>query len=113
MVTFIVVLLIVGLITGAIARLLVPGRDHIGILARSCSASRDHSWAASCRVWSSTTPCPCISSTLPASSAPSLARSSSLSGCGRTWPARQESRGCPSRAATLFGLLGYQDPNLD
>ena len=32
MVTFIVVLLIVGLIAGAIARLLVPGRDHIGIL---------------------------------------------------------------------------------
>lgn len=32
MVTFIIVLLIVGLIAGAIARLLVPGRDPIGIL---------------------------------------------------------------------------------
>src|ERR1017187_9550232 len=32
MVTFIVVLLIVGLIAGAVARLLVPGPDHIGIL---------------------------------------------------------------------------------
>jgi uncharacterized membrane protein YeaQ/YmgE (transglycosylase-associated protein family) len=32
MVFFIVVLLIVGLIVGAIARLLVPGRDPIGLL---------------------------------------------------------------------------------
>ena len=32
MVTYIIVLLIVGLIAGAIARLLVPGRDPIGIL---------------------------------------------------------------------------------
>jgi uncharacterized membrane protein YeaQ/YmgE (transglycosylase-associated protein family) len=32
MVTFIVVLLIVGLIAGAIARLLVPGRDPMGLL---------------------------------------------------------------------------------
>jgi uncharacterized membrane protein YeaQ/YmgE (transglycosylase-associated protein family) len=31
MVIFIIVLLIVGLITGAIARLLMPGRDPIGI----------------------------------------------------------------------------------
>jgi uncharacterized membrane protein YeaQ/YmgE (transglycosylase-associated protein family) len=31
MVTFIIVLLIVGLIVGAIARLLLPGRDPIGI----------------------------------------------------------------------------------
>ena len=31
MLTFIIVLLIVGLIAGAIARLLVPGRDAIGI----------------------------------------------------------------------------------
>ena len=31
MVTFIIVLLIVGLIVGAIARLLMPGRDPIGI----------------------------------------------------------------------------------
>jgi uncharacterized membrane protein YeaQ/YmgE (transglycosylase-associated protein family) len=33
MVIFIVVLLIVGLIVGAIARLLMPGRDSMGILA--------------------------------------------------------------------------------
>jgi uncharacterized membrane protein YeaQ/YmgE (transglycosylase-associated protein family) len=32
MVTFIIVLLIVGLIAGAIARLLVPGRDPMGLL---------------------------------------------------------------------------------
>jgi uncharacterized membrane protein YeaQ/YmgE (transglycosylase-associated protein family) len=32
MVTFIIVLIIVGLIVGAIARLLLPGRDSIGIL---------------------------------------------------------------------------------
>jgi uncharacterized membrane protein YeaQ/YmgE (transglycosylase-associated protein family) len=32
MVTFIIVLLIVGLIVGAIARLLMPGRDPIGIV---------------------------------------------------------------------------------
>ena len=32
MVTFIIVLIIVGLIAGAVARLLVPGRDPIGIL---------------------------------------------------------------------------------
>jgi uncharacterized membrane protein YeaQ/YmgE (transglycosylase-associated protein family) len=33
MVIFIIVLLIVGLIVGAIARLLMPGRDSMGILA--------------------------------------------------------------------------------
>lgn len=32
MVTFIIVLLIVGLISGLIARLLMPGRDSIGIV---------------------------------------------------------------------------------
>jgi uncharacterized membrane protein YeaQ/YmgE (transglycosylase-associated protein family) len=32
MLTYIVVLIIVGLIAGAIARLLVPGRDPIGVL---------------------------------------------------------------------------------
>jgi uncharacterized membrane protein YeaQ/YmgE (transglycosylase-associated protein family) len=32
MATFIIVLIIVGLIAGLIARLLVPGRDRIGIL---------------------------------------------------------------------------------
>src|ERR1700740_261604 len=32
MVTFIVVLIVVGLIVGLIARLLVPGRDNIGLL---------------------------------------------------------------------------------
>ena len=32
MVTYIVILLVVGLIAGAIARLLVPGRDPIGLL---------------------------------------------------------------------------------
>ena len=32
MLTFIIVLLIVGLIAGAIARLLVPGRDPMGLL---------------------------------------------------------------------------------
>jgi uncharacterized membrane protein YeaQ/YmgE (transglycosylase-associated protein family) len=32
MVTFIVVLIIVGLIAGAIARLLVPGRDSMGLI---------------------------------------------------------------------------------
>ena len=32
MLTFLIVLLIVGLICGAIARLLMPGRDPIGIL---------------------------------------------------------------------------------
>ncbi len=32
MVTYIIVLIVVGLIAGAIARLLVPGRDPIGIL---------------------------------------------------------------------------------
>jgi uncharacterized membrane protein YeaQ/YmgE (transglycosylase-associated protein family) len=32
MFTFIVVLLVIGLIAGAVARLLVPGRDSIGIL---------------------------------------------------------------------------------
>lgn len=32
MVTFIVVLIIVGLIAGAVARLLVPGRDPIGLI---------------------------------------------------------------------------------
>ena len=32
MVTFIIVLLIVGLIVGAIARLLMPGRDSIGVV---------------------------------------------------------------------------------
>ena len=32
MLTYIIVLIIVGLIAGAIARLLVPGRDSIGIL---------------------------------------------------------------------------------
>ena len=32
MVTFIIVLIIIGLIAGAVARLLVPGRDPIGIL---------------------------------------------------------------------------------
>jgi uncharacterized membrane protein YeaQ/YmgE (transglycosylase-associated protein family) len=31
MVTFIIVLIIVGLISGAIARLLMPGRDPIGV----------------------------------------------------------------------------------
>jgi uncharacterized membrane protein YeaQ/YmgE (transglycosylase-associated protein family) len=30
MVTFIIVLLVIGLIAGAVARLLVPGRDRIG-----------------------------------------------------------------------------------
>jgi uncharacterized membrane protein YeaQ/YmgE (transglycosylase-associated protein family) len=33
MVSFIIVLLIVGLIAGAIARLVVPGRDKMGLLA--------------------------------------------------------------------------------
>jgi uncharacterized membrane protein YeaQ/YmgE (transglycosylase-associated protein family) len=32
MVTFIIILILVGLIAGAVARLLVPGRDPIGIL---------------------------------------------------------------------------------
>jgi uncharacterized membrane protein YeaQ/YmgE (transglycosylase-associated protein family) len=32
MVTFIIVLLVVGLIAGAVARLLMPGRDSIGIV---------------------------------------------------------------------------------
>jgi uncharacterized membrane protein YeaQ/YmgE (transglycosylase-associated protein family) len=32
MVTFIVVLIVIGLIVGLIARLLVPGRDNIGLL---------------------------------------------------------------------------------
>ena len=32
MLTFIIVLIIVGLIAGAVARLLVPGRDPIGLL---------------------------------------------------------------------------------
>ena len=32
MVTFIIILIVVGLIAGALARLLVPGRDPIGIL---------------------------------------------------------------------------------
>lgn len=32
MVTFIIVLIIIGLIAGAVARLLVPGRDPIGIV---------------------------------------------------------------------------------
>ena len=32
MLTFIVILLLVGLIAGAIARLLVPGRDPMGVL---------------------------------------------------------------------------------
>ena len=32
MVAFIIVLLIIGLIAGAVARLLVPGRDPIGVL---------------------------------------------------------------------------------
>lgn len=32
MLTFIIVLIIIGLIAGAIARLLVPGRDPIGVL---------------------------------------------------------------------------------
>jgi uncharacterized membrane protein YeaQ/YmgE (transglycosylase-associated protein family) len=32
MLTYIIVLIIVGLIAGAIARLLVPGRDRMGIL---------------------------------------------------------------------------------
>ncbi len=32
MLTYIVVLIIIGLIAGALARLLVPGRDHMGIL---------------------------------------------------------------------------------
>lgn len=31
MVTFIIILIIIGLIAGAVARLLVPGRDPIGI----------------------------------------------------------------------------------
>ena len=33
MLTFIVMLIVVGLIAGAIARLLMPGRDPLGILA--------------------------------------------------------------------------------
>jgi uncharacterized membrane protein YeaQ/YmgE (transglycosylase-associated protein family) len=33
MVTFVIILIIVGLIAGAVARLLVPGRDPMGILA--------------------------------------------------------------------------------
>lgn len=33
MLTFVIVLIVVGLIAGAIARLLVPGRDPMGILA--------------------------------------------------------------------------------
>jgi uncharacterized membrane protein YeaQ/YmgE (transglycosylase-associated protein family) len=33
MVTFVIVLMIAGLIAGAIARLLVPGRDPMGVLA--------------------------------------------------------------------------------
>jgi uncharacterized membrane protein YeaQ/YmgE (transglycosylase-associated protein family) len=33
MITFIVVLLVVGLIVGAIARLLMPGRDPMGLFA--------------------------------------------------------------------------------
>ncbi len=32
MLTYIVILIVVGLIAGAVARLLVPGRDSIGIL---------------------------------------------------------------------------------
>lgn len=32
MLTFIVVLIVIGLIAGLVARILVPGRDHIGIL---------------------------------------------------------------------------------
>ncbi len=32
MLTFIIILLVVGLIAGAVARLLVPGRDPIGLL---------------------------------------------------------------------------------
>ena len=33
MLTFIVLMIVIGLIVGLIARLLVPGRDNIGILA--------------------------------------------------------------------------------
>ena len=33
MVTFIIVLIVIGLIAGLIARLLLPGRDSIGILS--------------------------------------------------------------------------------
>ena len=32
MLTFIIILLLVGLIAGAVARLLVPGRDQMGVL---------------------------------------------------------------------------------
>ena len=32
MVTFIIILIIIGLIAGAVARLLIPGRDPIGLL---------------------------------------------------------------------------------
>jgi uncharacterized membrane protein YeaQ/YmgE (transglycosylase-associated protein family) len=32
MVSYIIVLLVVGLIAGAVARLLIPGRDRIGVL---------------------------------------------------------------------------------
>ena len=32
MVTFIIILILVGLVAGAVARLVVPGRDPIGIL---------------------------------------------------------------------------------
>jgi len=32
MVTYIIILIVIGLIAGAIARLLVPGRDSIGLL---------------------------------------------------------------------------------
>jgi hypothetical protein len=46
MLAFVLVLVIVRLIAGAIARLLVPGRDPVGILATIASASPDPSSAA-------------------------------------------------------------------
>ena len=40
MLAFVVILLVIGLIAGAIARLLLPGRDPIGLLGKEETLSR-------------------------------------------------------------------------
>jgi hypothetical protein len=43
----VIILIVVGLIARAVARLLVPGRDPIGLLGSTPSASSARSWAPS------------------------------------------------------------------
>jgi uncharacterized membrane protein YeaQ/YmgE (transglycosylase-associated protein family) len=81
MIAFIIVLLIVGFIVGAIARLLMPGRDPLGILGTIALGIAGSFVGGFCRTCSNTTRSAFTASTRSASSGRSSARGCCCSCC--------------------------------